>query len=313
MKTVSTFLTLFFFLLSITTFAQEHWDLPPEGSVYTNTLYQISAFGEWTNDRTEQTWLEEVEEDGYTWREYHVPDPYGDDSNTYLIREEEGKWFLKNTEWEEQALDEFPLYDWTAAVGDTILSTSVYEIENGPMELRVDSINEQEYFDGSTRKVFHLTNLEINMIFPVVWNEGIGPLNDALLNAAGTSLADGGEILICAHHGSTQVYESTWADGLVNYENCMWDPVGVEEFDQTAFNVFPNPANDFIQIELESPAGKENIIQLVNLRGQMMNQVSLSPGDQFVKLETTSLKNGSYFLRLTSDKGSFSQIVVIQH
>ncbi|MFZ6053181.1 T9SS type A sorting domain-containing protein [Halocola ammonii] len=302
MKTVFTFLTLYFLLVSITGFSQEHWSLPPEGSIYTNSLYSISAFGEWYSDRTEQTWQQEVGADGHTWRQYHVPDPNGDESTTYLIREEEGKWFLKNTEWEEQALDEFPLYDWTAEVGDTILSTSVYEIENGPMALRVDSINEQEYFDGSTRKVFHLTNLEINMIFPVVWNEGIGPLNDALLNAAGTSLADGGEFLICAHHGSTQVYESIWADGLANYENCMWDPVGVEEIKQTELEVFPNPVNDILSVRVvDGKFGKTSKIEIADLHGRIVLSEESARGKNIIELDLSSLNAGVYLLRMTTE------------
>ena len=297
--------TLSFLLLSITGFSQEHWGLPPEGSIYTNAIVSVSAFGDVTNLRVEDTWLGEVEQDGYTWREYLVPDPYGDTTTTsYFIREENGQWILKNTEWPNQELDEFLLYDWSASVGDTLQSASAYQLYDGPFELRVDSIQEQEFLDGSIRKVFHLTNLDIETSFPLIWIEGIGPMDGVMLNAGGSSLVDAGEVLICAHLGNTHVYESDYIQYLVNYENCMWDPVGVAEIDHSQIEIFPNPVDDIISVrKVNGNFGKASRIEIADLHCRIVLSEELAGGKGIIELDLSSIDSGIYLLRMTTENG----------
>ena len=80
------------------------------------------------------------------------------------------------------------------------------------------------------------------------------------------------------------------------------------------FNVYPNPASSYINIENThnlSPNQNKYVLTLRNLQGQEV----LSENVEFTntyKLDITNLTNGIYFLSLQNDKENYVSKVVIQ-
>lgn len=310
MKTTTTFIAIIF--ITITGYTQQHWGLPDSGSVYT---YVTSQWGS-ENSPLHHTWGEEVEMENELWREYTVTYSAGSGESTYLLREDEGIWFLKNTDWDDIELEEFPLYHWTAEVGDTILSASREELSfQSVFSLKVDSIHQQEFLDGSERKVFFLTNIDFNMNQAIVWIEGIGMINDITTNAVGTSIVDGGSELICAHLGDTWVYESESAQYLTDYENCSWSPIGVNEISKSGIEIFPNPADDVMRIEFSSSKellAKNGLLEIFDSKGRIIKQVQLT-SIRVLEISLDDIPSGIYLLQLKGEGISHSQRLVIQH
>lgn len=77
--------------------------------------------------------------------------------------------------------------------------------------------------------------------------------------------------------------------------------VGVEEYENVA-NIFPNPANNIVNVETAS-----NIHDVVvyNLAGQLVG--SYSADGTRMNINVSNLTNGLYFMRITTDNGVINQ------
>jgi len=83
--------------------------------------------------------------------------------------------------------------------------------------------------------------------------------------------------------------------------------VGVEEASQNGIKVYPNPVKDVVTIESNSGI---QLVQIFNVTGQMvMNQQTDS---KTVTLNTTSLRSGIYFMKVTTENGSFDKKINVQ-
>ncbi len=72
--------------------------------------------------------------------------------------------------------------------------------------------------------------------------------------------------------------------------------LSVNEDYYSLFSVFPNPANDFVNIEYTSK--KDGSFQLFNVVGQSVFTQTLSAGDQRTTVDVSSLNSGVYFYTL---------------
>jgi hypothetical protein len=68
--------------------------------------------------------------------------------------------------------------------------------------------------------------------------------------------------------------------------------------------ISPNPANSFIQLAL--PDTKIVGIEIFNSNGQTVVSQSISELNELVKIDVSKLKAGFYFLKVYSEKGTFT-------
>jgi hypothetical protein len=72
------------------------------------------------------------------------------------------------------------------------------------------------------------------------------------------------------------------------------------QFDtSTLVNIFPNPANTILNIELNDPTVEISQIQILNAVGQVLKRLDGTTS----KIDLTMLRNGIYFLELTCKDG----------
>ncbi len=122
-----------------------------------------------------------------------------------------------------------------------------------------------------------------------------------------------GGLFIRALNGSSDVTmggmiqnELVFALGL-SYANSLVD-VGAPDM-LTAFNIYPNPANDFVIVHLQlSDQGKIQY-QITNQLGQVVLQKNLYiTGSQDLNINTRQFEPGIYFVQISNGKGySFTQ------
>ena len=90
--------------------------------------------------------------------------------------------------------------------------------------------------------------------------------------------------------------------------------VGLDEENMTEFSLFPNPAEDVLNIRFDQKAGSPTTIVITDVSGkQVMEQNIISAkGDNLVILDTESLSPGIYMVGLVQGSWVKTQKVVIQ-
>ena len=84
------------------------------------------------------------------------------------------------------------------------------------------------------------------------------------------------------------------------------------EADQS-ISLFPNPANDRINISFKTPMQNVNL-SIYNIQGQKIQEQLIEniSTNQRETLNTTTIPNGIYFLELQSDAGRIVKKITIQ-
>ena len=166
-----------------------------------------------------------------------------------------------------------------------------YEDQMATFYSTYTSVDCRVMFDGSSDKVFNSTFLNILL----TWNAQ-DPVSTK-------------EIV---RNNASYVHQSNRNPYIDNnsYVNTIWGaPLSTESFELIAdINIYPNPSNDQkINIETENDLDE---IQLINVNGQIMQQVS-NPVRNQNKYTLENLPQGFYFLKLSSDNKSIVKKIVI--
>ena len=83
------------------------------------------------------------------------------------------------------------------------------------------------------------------------------------------------------------------------------------QLDNISINIYPNPANDFIVIQVNSLVKKSINVELFDITGKIIQKSIIYPGSTITHLDTRSLHNGQYIVRFTSNNKSVVKKVMI--
>jgi len=80
-------------------------------------------------------------------------------------------------------------------------------------------------------------------------------------------------------------------------------------------NIYPNPANDFISLDIENISVSQTKIKLFSGTGQKVYEAdkSLNEGNNVVLIPVKNLAEGIYFLNIVTEKSVVNNRIVIQH
>lgn len=115
---------------------------------------------------------------------------------------------------------------------------------------------------------------------------------------------DGKRDLIVGNHGGGLTFYSSKA------------PIGINELaqEQNLISIFPNPANDVIEIRAENNYAGKLMVEITDILGKTLASHSSSSG--YMKINCSNMSKGVYFFRINSvvDKQSFYSVkkVIIQ-
>ena len=101
---------------------------------------------------------------------------------------------------------------------------------------------------------------------------------------------------------------STISESVTNYDSSL----AVNDFEEDSLNlvIFPNPSQDFIAIQSNLLA-KNLKLELINEIGQVVLENIILQGSTLSVIETHTLYNGLYFLKVSDDKHTKTYKVVI--
>ncbi|MBI9067451.1 MAG: PKD domain-containing protein [Salinivirgaceae bacterium] len=78
------------------------------------------------------------------------------------------------------------------------------------------------------------------------------------------------------------------------------DPVNIPENWKERLSIFPNPANDFVNVNILNVKFESTSIELFDLQGKLINTINPEVAEVIEKqVDVTQLQRGSYFLKIT--------------
>jgi len=86
----------------------------------------------------------------------------------------------------------------------------------------------------------------------------------------------------------------------------------MEEADLTVVGTYPNPAKDWVRLQLKAKDGQTQNIRLRDLQGRLMldKKVQLESGLQEIELSLSGFSQGIYLLEITGSQKSVSRLVI---
>ena len=89
---------------------------------------------------------------------------------------------------------------------------------------------------------------------------------------------------------------------------------GINQFDDTEINVYPNPATSFVNVEVISDKAQQFNASMVDMMGKTVyvDQINHDGGTGMYKINVNNLAKGVYFLHLNSENGSTVQKIVVR-
>ncbi len=103
---------------------------------------------------------------------------------------------------------------------------------------------------------------------------------------------------------------ATYGRGI--WEGPLYNCVGIHENDPAIkFDVYPNPANKFLNVRFNGDIDTNTGIKLFNVVGTLTRHKEINPGTNNAVLDISNLAPGTYFLKVFSSKGSATKKVII--
>lgn len=187
------------------------------------------------------------------------------------------------------------LYDFSLEIGDTATVMTTEECNNdgsGFTSLKVLNIDSLELIDGSKRKRWFLE--DINNGDEVYWIEGIGSEFGLYMpSCPRTALHMFEYSLLCFFEDETHLYQQQNQTTCSVFWTSSTDELDMKE---NGFVVFPNPASDELNIELN----KEITGKLVVYDAKGLEVLNKKFTGDNLKVNIESLSKGVYYLKINS-------------
>ncbi len=111
----------------------------------------------------------------------------------------------------------------------------------------------------------------------------------------------------------TACYRYVFLRGAVAWDSldiCVTKAVSIEEKEELAFTVYPNPANNYINLTTKGTDGT-SLLKITDVFGKVVYEESIS---ETKKLDVSDFKNGVYLLTVIEDGNAIkTKRIVIKH
>jgi hypothetical protein len=197
------------------------------------------------------------------------------------IREDDDRKVWLKT---ELATQEFLLYDFMAAEGDTIqVGMELQE------HLYVDSIT-SIIINGSERQKFWMSCVEIPE-YKEYWIEGIGSSKGIIWSNSG-GLTGGSYELLCMWNNGEQIFMNP------DYDFCYISTVSIDENTTESIQIYPVPVTNNLKINNIINIGIKSI-SIIDFSGRIVRNFEANSSI----LDVSTLNSGIYFLRIKTENG----------
>jgi len=190
---------------------------------------------------------------------------------------------------------EVKIIDFNANIGDTLDLSSLEAFNNAAVV--IDTLGTIFLDNGEVRKAMkiELYHSNFNLQETIYWIDGIGSSEG--IEYFNTHLSLYSTFLSCVFNETNGVQTI--------YGNCA---LGIDELENINLIVWPNPAQDVLNIETDSPMER---IAVYNQLGGIVSSYELVVGSKLEQLDVSRFKRGLYFLVVETEKGVETRKVII--
>lgn len=168
------------------------------------------------------------------------------------------------------------LYDFSLVAGDTLFS--IYAGQG--TILVVDSVSTITLLNGDVRKIFYLNNSEFYI-------ESIGG-------------SQGLWFPIMQGIGSWEVPRCVTENNIELWGSQCYGTVGISETNESSFQIYPNPTQEFLQIKCTNPSQAQ--LKIFDTAGKLVLTKTLTGNSE--ELDIKQLQNGTYIYSIESEEDS---------
>lgn len=98
--------------------------------------------------------------------------------------------------------------------------------------------------------------------------------------------------------------------------NIIIDPdvvISTEDIlDQNEISIFPNPANDLINIGFTQPINEEIIVRIFSVQGKLLAEKIVKNSQDLIQMQTSRFASGIYFVQVSTEEQTMTERVTIQ-
>ncbi len=171
--------------------------------------------------------------------------------------------------------------------------------------IEIASLGNKIYFSGGSDAGFIPKNtMDIYDVVTNTWtthNLSVARSRHGAVSVGNRVMFGGGSFLV--QGGLPQISVDVFTDASVGFED--------HRLSSLDFNIYPNPSNRILIIDLQPSAGQNSQIKIFNAIGKQIFQ-STTLGDQLT-VDISKFQNGIYFVQLSSENNISIQKLIIQH
>lgn len=320
------FFVFLFLSVSLNMSAQDWIELPTEDATWSTYFYWVGSFSEIFPFHTRQI---SVDGDSIIDGQRYTKLIANTDTVTFGNQVLEVDKYIGSIYQSERVVlilmdgESVPdtLYDFNIPVGTIVATGEEYNVQNCQPDLcpyiRLTSRDSIQLGDELWRERlnFELFLEDVSVGWPYSWIEGIGStlglLNNPIDNleiVLSTNTPHSWRELLCAEVGDERLYTGEQFDGECDVIRGFL--TAVEEVLALDVAVFPNPASDYITLEVGAEDGKQVRYQLVNMNGELVQQGDINVPSHTISIE--GLSTGVYVLRVLT-RDSSKTLRVLKH
>ena len=195
------------------------------------------------------------------------------------------------------------LYDFNLNIGDSVLFNLFGSAPEKIPIINIDSIQ----INGNFYKQFHFAEPTVINAFDLlneVWIEGIGSIHGPIFPnhpvKFSTEISDS-LLLICTRYNNQQFWQHP------SYNSCYVNIVlGFDNLTQTNLNIFPNPVEDKVKINLTKTDNYS--INIFNVNGQKLIEDNIVSNS--LTIDLSELNDGIYFIIIDNKKQRFTSKLI---
>lgn len=96
--------------------------------------------------------------------------------------------------------------------------------------------------------------------------------------------------------------ENECGESESSIKNIEITPVGIKDINASMIQIYPNPSQGYVTIELEDPLTENADVKIWSMDGKNVHQITFSAGSHSLQLDLTKLAPANYFLHLENDQ-----------
>lgn len=209
--------------------------------------------------------------------------------DTVFVREENKKVFFRGPSRYFKDSGEYIMYDFNLLPGDTFDYVGYgyrYEFPAHMTLLKIDTV---QLDNGEYRRRFNFEASNGSQTTHKTWIGGMGDIANPVYQED-VFVGWGSNHVTCFFDGDTVLWHNEfWYPGYCNRRVSI-----KQQTRKVSINLFPNPATDILHIEGLPKGTSKYCYQIINMKGQIMQQGELSAGNTYLAI--SSLRVGTYKL-----------------